>query len=146
MPHRCNPGRRPRIETSPAHDCAYTTRLALFLNSFYEATAGKGQLCFLPPHCDEFKQIAHYFNATASTHQLLRIEKVQSCDLFEAYDTKRKILARANDGAANELLLFHGTKAEAVSAIIQQGGLTPQAARGVGGRSCLTYPVVLGPP
>ncbi|XP_055958579.1 E3 ubiquitin-protein ligase MIB2-like [Patella vulgata] len=71
---------------------------------------------------DERERILNLFNKTSGNRRVIKLERIQNIDRWEAYAIKKKSLERSYGvGLANERHLFHGTKPEKVESIISQG-------------------------
>ncbi|KAK6176232.1 hypothetical protein SNE40_014553 [Patella caerulea] len=71
---------------------------------------------------DERERILNLFNKTSGNSRVMKLERIQNIDRWEAYAVKKKSLERTYGvGLANERHLFHGTKPEIVKFIISQG-------------------------
>ena len=70
-------------------------------------------------HNTEYKNISDSFKKTANTHTILKIERIQNPPLFKLYATKK--LSMDEQDGSNEKFLYHGTTANNVSEINQNG-------------------------
>ena len=58
----------------------------------------------------EWCKVSQLFNATLSSKQIVKIERIQNKWLWEKYYQHSERMLRKNEGMANEMLLFHGTR------------------------------------
>ena len=58
----------------------------------------------------EWYKVSQLFNATLSSKQIVKIERIQNKWLWEKYYQHSERMLRKNEGMANEMLLFHGTR------------------------------------
>lgn len=68
----------------------------------------------LPSSHPEYIHVASQFNKTCSTFIIEKIERIQNLDLWNSYQTKKKIMDAKNSNIINEKQLFHGTDADSV--------------------------------
>ena len=68
------------------------------------------ELKVLNSSSSEWCKVSQLFNATLSSKQIVKIERIQNKWLWEKYYQHSERMQRKNEGMANEMLLFHGTK------------------------------------
>eukprot|EP00045_Choanoeca_perplexa_P015265 m.187944 g.187944 ORF g.187944 m.187944 type:complete len:717 (-) comp16935_c0_seq17:1558-3708(-) len=85
-----------------------------------EDAADDVTIVLVPPHSEEYKAVADEFSSSTEL-KILRVEKVVNDGMRQLYEAKRDVVAAMNGGNANELQLFHGTKADIVPAINYNG-------------------------
>ncbi|XP_073253275.1 protein mono-ADP-ribosyltransferase PARP12-like [Porites lutea] len=84
---------------------------------------GEDYLCVkLDITSDEYKRVEKKFQETMDfSPKIIKIERVQNPDLWTFYTQKRNRMAKKAGKDPEERQLFHGTKADTVEAICQQG-------------------------
>ncbi|XP_064643339.1 zinc finger CCCH-type antiviral protein 1-like [Lineus longissimus] len=69
----------------------------------------------------EYQRIEARFKASMPSSSITSIKRVQSMEVFDAYDRKRTVMKKKGKKDPKELLLFHGTKAANIRPICEQG-------------------------
>ncbi|KAM6223949.1 protein mono-ADP-ribosyltransferase PARP14 [Rhynchocyon petersi] len=75
----------------------------------------------LLPGNPEYNVVASKFNKTCSNFTILKIERIQNPDLWNCYQAKKKTMDAKNSLTVNEKILFHGTDANSVPHVNQNG-------------------------
>ncbi|XP_049733945.1 protein mono-ADP-ribosyltransferase PARP14 [Elephas maximus indicus] len=79
------------------------------------------RLVELQPSHAEYDTVAREFHQTCSNFKIVKIERVQNPDLWNCYQAKKKTMDAKNSQINNEKLLFHGTDADSVPHVNQNG-------------------------
>ena len=69
----------------------------------------------------EYQDVMDKLQATASTLNVQKIERIQNPHLYQTYMLKKQKMDQDNGGVESERQLFHGTRGENVSCINAQG-------------------------
>ncbi|XP_032262571.1 protein mono-ADP-ribosyltransferase PARP14 isoform X1 [Phoca vitulina] len=75
----------------------------------------------LQPGHAEYNTVASKFNQTCSHFYIKKIERIQNLNLWNCYQTKKKTMDAKNGHKDNEKQLFHGTDADSVPHVNQNG-------------------------
>lgn len=75
----------------------------------------------LSPGSSEYHDVMSKVQATASTLNVQKIERIQNPHLYQTYMLKKQKMDRDNGGVNSERQLFHGTRGENISRINAQG-------------------------
>ena len=92
----------------------------------------------LAKHSDEFKEIAAFFKRTLhSSTSVVSVQRLQNMAMWQSYAMQRQLMAtrdKKKPEDAEQRWLFHGTSADTVPKIIQQG-----FNRGFAGKNAVVY-------
>ncbi|XP_058411902.1 protein mono-ADP-ribosyltransferase PARP14-like isoform X1 [Diceros bicornis minor] len=75
----------------------------------------------LQPGDPEYNTVASKFNQTCSNFTIEKIQRIENPDLWNSYQAKKKPMDAKNGHVTNEKQLFHGTDADSVPHINQNG-------------------------
>ena len=75
----------------------------------------------LSPGSSEYQDVMSKVQATASTLNVRKIERIQNPHLYQTYMLRKQKMDQDNGGINSERQLFHGTRGENISGINAQG-------------------------
>ncbi|XP_051841363.1 protein mono-ADP-ribosyltransferase PARP14 [Antechinus flavipes] len=75
----------------------------------------------LPPDHQEYKQVKDKFCQTCPTHTIEKIQRIQNKCLWNLYQARKISMDEQNKKTNNERFLFHGTDANSVPGVNNQG-------------------------
>jgi len=88
---------------------------------YWDPQVNDHQLFTVAKDSAEWDKVSSLFHKTSGGAKLSKITRNQNRDLYQWYLLKKAAIAKKNKGIANELLLFHGSRAGAYKIILEQG-------------------------